>query len=96
MLADTGTVQMDAEEIDGGKIMKKMKKMVAVVLAVVMMMAFNTVALAASSPSGSSHESSNTETTSPATGMDTSVIYVGMTAVVLGGVAAVAAKKNQE
>ncbi len=74
--------------------MKSIKKMVTVVLAVVMMLAVNMVALAADSPSGTSHESTTTETTSPATGMDTSVIYVGAMAVILGGVAAVA-KKNQ-
>ena len=71
-----------------------MKKLAVLLLTLVMMMSFSTVAMAAVSPSGNPPTEGGQ--TSPPTGMDASVIYLGTTTVVLAGVAATAAKKLED
>ena len=71
-----------------------MKKVAALLLALAMTLSFSTVAMAAVSPSGK--PPSGGGETSPPTGMDASVIYLGTTAVILGGVAVTAAKKLED
>ena len=71
-----------------------MKKLAALLLAVMLTLSFSTVAMASVSPSGNPPTGGGH--TSPPTGMDASVIYLGTTAVMLGGLAVTAAKKLED
>ena len=71
-----------------------MKKVAALLLALVLAMSFSTVAMASVSPSGKPPTEEGE--TSPPTGLDASVIYLGTTAVIMGGVAVTAAKKLED
>ena len=71
-----------------------MKKLAALLLTVMLTLSFSTVAMASVSPSG--NPPTDGGHTSPPTGMDASVIYLGTTAVMLGGLAVTAAKKLED